>query len=123
VFEVCLAIHHYTLHRGVDILTSHGSYWSMVRMWKQRITVTRHHCSKPPEMRSSRLHSTPLHFASWQGYPNVIWFFLEHGAEAGSLDGDHDTPLHLAAYQGKLAAAQLLMKRHQVDILTLYDSY
>jgi hypothetical protein len=35
--------HHYMTHHGVGILTLCDSYWSVVRTWRRKVTITAHH--------------------------------------------------------------------------------
>ena len=41
-------------------------------------------------------NQTPLHLAAIRGYPDMVEFFLDHGADVNAVDCDGDTPLHVS---------------------------
>jgi len=58
--------------------------------------------------------STPLHFASWKGHPEVAAVLLEFGADIQARnENGHwgDTPLHAAAHGNQRAVAELLIDK------------
>ncbi|KAH9987290.1 ankyrin repeat-containing domain protein [Russula compacta] len=61
------------------------------------------------------LGDTPLHLASWGGYPDVVArLLLEHGADVEAEDNEHATPLLEAARNGKLEVARVLLEHGAV---------
>lgn len=57
---------------------------------------------------------TPLHYAAWKGYPEVVAALLDAGADIESHNQqDHwgSTALHAAAHGGQTAVAALLIAR------------
>lgn len=58
--------------------------------------------------------STPLHCASWKGFPEVAAVLLEFGADIQARNENAhwgDTPLHAAAHGNQRAVAELLIEK------------
>jgi ankyrin repeat protein len=59
-------------------------------------------------------HSTPLHWAAWKGYPEIIDALLDAGADIQAHNkNDHwgTTPLHAAAHGNRKDAVAALIRR------------
>jgi len=52
---------------------------------------------------------TPLHYASFGGFPAVVTMLLQAGADAGHKDNELETPLHRAAYGDRLDVVVILL--------------
>ncbi|KNC46868.1 ankyrin repeat domain-containing protein [Thecamonas trahens ATCC 50062] len=53
---------------------------------------------------------TPLHYAAQFGWPAVVGFLLEQGAEQSVCETTGDTPLHFAAFKGHTQVVRVLME-------------
>jgi ankyrin repeat protein len=56
--------------------------------------------------------STPLHCATWKGFPNAAAALIEAGADVNAVNqNDHwgTTPLHAAAHANQAAIAEMLL--------------
>ena len=52
----------------------------------------------------------PLHYAAQFGWPAVVGFLLEQGAEQSVCETTGDTPLHFAAFKGHTQVVRVLME-------------
>lgn len=58
--------------------------------------------------------STPLHCATWKGFPDAATALIEAGADVNAVNqNDHwgTTPLHAAAHANQAAIAEMLLAR------------
>ena len=56
--------------------------------------------------------STPLHCATWKGYPDVVAALLDAGADVNAVNQNEHwgtTPLHAAAHANQTVIAKLLL--------------
>jgi ankyrin repeat protein len=61
-------------------------------------------------------YSTPLHFASSSGVPEIARLLIEHGADVTARDRSHRTPLHLASsWVSSGTALSLIQLRDDVN--------
>jgi ankyrin repeat protein len=55
--------------------------------------------------------STPLHFASWEGYADIIKYLIEKGAEVNAKNRMGQTPLYCATVLRKINAIRCLIEK------------
>jgi ankyrin repeat protein len=53
----------------------------------------------------------PLHYAAWQGKPDIAAYLIDHGADVAARGHRRQTPLHYAARYGHPGVAKLLLDR------------
>lgn len=54
-------------------------------------------------------HATPLHYAAWFGQKELVWYFLDHGADLHAQDDSGRTALHRACEIKNLPVASILV--------------
>ena len=59
-------------------------------------------------------HLTPLHLASFSGFPEIVGLLLECGASVAAQDESRRTPLHLAS--SWVSATQVTLFRNSADV-------
>lgn len=59
---------------------------------------------------------TPIHFAAWFGYEDIVHMLLAAGCSPNVTNSDDRTPLHLSAIKGYPAVVNILLNHTDVDI-------
>ncbi|XP_060605081.1 krev interaction trapped protein 1-like [Ruditapes philippinarum] len=59
---------------------------------------------------------TPIHFAAWFGYEEIVQMLLNAGCSPNVLNSDDRTPLHLSAIKGYPAVVKVLLNHPELDI-------
>ena len=86
--------------------------------------LVEHLTLKYPQYASARsgLLGTPLHSASFEGYPQVVRYLLRHGVDVNVRNRMNDTPLLLASWRGHLDIVQCLLE-HGADVSLLDNGH
>jgi ankyrin repeat protein len=90
-------------------------HWAAIN---NRTEVVKYYIGKGSEVdaRGGELNSTPLHWATRQGYLSMVVLLMQHGADPSLLDGEGYNCLHLAAQFGLSSiVAYLLAKGLDID--------
>ena len=85
-----------------------------IRFWtlKKAVDVGKEKIVPLRAKRDAHVNKTgwaPLHYAAFEGQPEVVKYLLEKGAVKNSLAPNGYTPLMLAARNGKVDAARVLL--------------
>lgn len=59
---------------------------------------------------------TPIHFAAWFGFPDVVQILLREGCSPNVVNYDDRTPLHLSAMRGYPSVVGILLSHPEIDI-------
>ncbi|KAJ1101292.1 hypothetical protein NDU88_006364 [Pleurodeles waltl] len=70
---------------------------------------------------NNEMEETPLHTAARAGIPELVAFYISHGADVDSLNAEMETPLATAAYWTLEMKEQLYSSNHQLICRMLLD--
>lgn len=65
--------------------------------------------------------STPLHFASFKGYQDIVQYLVDSGAPILKKDKSGGTPIHYASYSGSKEILKILLKDQNPKVLDERD--
>lgn len=91
------------IERGADVNAKDGNSVQPGSTWSFKGT--------PFGFKPKHSRSTPLHFASQEGFLGAVELLIEKGADVNAKDTNDDTPLHNASVEGYLETVKFLISK------------